>query len=415
MSSERITAAELERSKRARIIAKNWLEAESTRLKLAGLDPELEGDGTPGVQMRPSKFGRPSALERVKEARLSGLEIKEFSRGLGDESSSSKSSSHVSPGDIAASKGRIIESLAKAGKSPSEIQEYLEKISPQLDVFALTSDPAVQAVLFSKVMGNSGAQSLGLKDVVETIRLVNDMKGPQQQNVTELVAAMGSMFQSGVQAASKNNGDPMAAFNSAVQFITPIMDRQTETVKASFENQLSMLRTELQSKDPSTFFDKMKSFAETMGWHPGGSEDIEVLQRRLDIADRDNQRTFEWNKMRYETDMKMREEAAKDKRQAALLNGVIGTAKEAFQSPVIRELGKNVGSKLGVRENPLAKAQTAAAQNQLANPTDVPYQFQCPKCGTINQFSSKELTLIQEKGGKWVCPKCASPYELGKL
>src|SRR5437773_2452870 len=88
-SGERIAAAELERSKRARTIARNWLEAEETRLKLAGLDPAIEGDGVPGVQMRPSKYGRPSALERVKEARISGLEIKEFSKGLGDESESS--------------------------------------------------------------------------------------------------------------------------------------------------------------------------------------------------------------------------------------------------------------------------------------------------------------------------------------
>src|SRR5437899_13075769 len=95
-SSERITAAELERSKRARTIARNWLEAEETRMRLQGLDPATEGDGTPGVQMRPSKFGRPSPLDRVREARVSGLEIREFEKGLGEGGNGSGSTPKVS-------------------------------------------------------------------------------------------------------------------------------------------------------------------------------------------------------------------------------------------------------------------------------------------------------------------------------
>src|SRR5439155_18838101 len=103
MSSERVTEAELARSRKARTIARNWLEAEETRMKLAGLDPAIEGDGTPGVQMRPSKFGRPSPLERVREARVSGLEIREFEQGLTGGNNSSK----TQPTDIAGAKSRI--------------------------------------------------------------------------------------------------------------------------------------------------------------------------------------------------------------------------------------------------------------------------------------------------------------------
>src|SRR6266571_4902669 len=104
-SSERITAAELERSKRARTIAKNWLEAEYTRLQLAGLDPALENDGNPGAQMRPSR--RLSPLDRIKEARISGLEIKEFSKGLGDETSTSKPA-QINPATLVEQKSLII-------------------------------------------------------------------------------------------------------------------------------------------------------------------------------------------------------------------------------------------------------------------------------------------------------------------
>src|SRR5713101_7445747 len=117
--SERVTAAELERSRRARSIAKNWLESEEMRAKLAGLDPALEGDGAPGVQMRPSKFGRPSPLERVREAHVSGLEIREFQKGLegSAKSDSNNSKLQIGPSDIAGAKARIVEALAKAGKS----------------------------------------------------------------------------------------------------------------------------------------------------------------------------------------------------------------------------------------------------------------------------------------------------------
>jgi len=113
--------------------------------------------------------------------------------------------------------------------------------------------------------------------------------------------------------------------------------------------------------------------------------------------------------------MEDKRELNKQRAQADLLNNVLGTAQKALESPVVRELGRNVGSKLGVKENPLTKAQTTAAQAELANPTETPYSFRCPQCSTNHSFSAKQLTLIKEAGGKWVCPKCASPYELGKL
>ena len=88
-SSERITEAELARSRKARDIAKNWLLAETTRLELAGLDPAI-GEATTATQMRPSKFGRPSPLDRVREARVSGMEVRSFEQGLAGEINQSK-------------------------------------------------------------------------------------------------------------------------------------------------------------------------------------------------------------------------------------------------------------------------------------------------------------------------------------
>src|SRR5947209_18230832 len=114
-TSEKITAAELERSRRARSIAKNWLESEEMRLKLSGLDPALEGDGTPGVQMRPSKFGRPSPLDRVREARVSGLEIREFEKGLGEGGNGTSPNSkpvQLDPNTVIQAKATIVNALA---------------------------------------------------------------------------------------------------------------------------------------------------------------------------------------------------------------------------------------------------------------------------------------------------------------
>src|SRR5438552_5468716 len=95
MSSERITSAELERSRRAREIARNWLQAEETRAKLSGLDPEL-GDEASGGLTRPGKSGR-SPLDRVRDAHVSGLELREFQKGLDDRYNTAKSSSQVTP------------------------------------------------------------------------------------------------------------------------------------------------------------------------------------------------------------------------------------------------------------------------------------------------------------------------------
>src|SRR5437016_1147028 len=159
MSSERVTEAELARSRKARTIAKNWLEAEETRMKLAGLDPALEGDGTPGVQMRPSKFGRPSPLDRVREARISGMEVAHFEKGLSGSEGVGQQKPQVNPTALVQQKAEIIKALAP-NNTPEQIAQYLERVSPFLDSAMLAgSDPLAQSLLYSKIMSGGGQQT----------------------------------------------------------------------------------------------------------------------------------------------------------------------------------------------------------------------------------------------------------------
>jgi hypothetical protein len=165
-SSERITAAELERSKRARTIARNWLEAEETRMKLAGLDPAVEGEGAPGVQMRPSKFGRPSALERVKEARISGMEVAHFEKGLSDGSAPSRPQ-----GNQSTLKSDILKAVIASGRTSEESAKLMEQLSPYL-----VDDPA--AALLVARLGNGG-EKLGFKEMLGIVQLTRNMQNTQ--------------------------------------------------------------------------------------------------------------------------------------------------------------------------------------------------------------------------------------------
>src|SRR2546425_5303073 len=112
--------------------------------------------------------------------------------------------------------------------------------------------------------------------------------------------------------------------------------------------------------------------------------------------------------------MATRSESHKNKQQENLLKGVTSTIEKLVESPVLQQLGKNVGNKMGMPANPLAEAKTAAAQNQLSNPLETPYAFTCNKCRTSHTFSARDLSLISERGGMWMCPSknCAETYKL---
>ena len=399
-SGERITAAELERSKRARTIARNWLEAESTRLKLAGLDPELDGDGTPGVQMRPSKFGRPSPLDRVREARVSGLEIREFEKGLSGENNPSK----TQPSDIAGAKSRIVEALIRAGKTSDQIQEYMDRISPAIDVYGLSNDPAVQSILFSKIMGTGGTQQLGLKDVVETIKMVSDMRGsPQsaQTDVAQVIQALGTFMSA---MAKQNQGsDPAATFAAGMAAIQPTYAAMNESTKQALQGQIDLLRA--QNQNPAQYLSELRETASVLGWGPREAEPPEISLFKLKSQDARESRLME-----------MRREDARDKRQSEFVKGITTTLQRAFESPILKEFGKNVGRSIGADRNPVVQAASqapaAAAQAQLQNPMEEKFSLTCSTCKRTSYFSRSDLLKIEQSAnGKWVC-SCGAAYGL---
>src|SRR2546425_88577 len=239
-SSERVTEAELARSKKAASIARNWLLAEETKMKLAGLDPELEGDGTPGA-FRP-KSGRSSALARIKEARVSGLEIREFSKGLGEESSSSSRPVQVNPSTLVEQRSLIIRSLVAAGRTPEQIEAYMLKVGPFLDVVATAGgDPAAQSILYSRLMNGGPQQSLTVKDVAEVITMLNQAKQSQpQSDPSNMAAAMATALKAGVDAAKNNSGnnDPAATFAAGMAAIQPTYQAMNESTKQALQGQI---------------------------------------------------------------------------------------------------------------------------------------------------------------------------------
>jgi hypothetical protein len=390
-NSERITSAELERSRKARTIAANWLQAEETRLKLAGLDPAIEGDG---VQPRAGKYGRPSALDRIKEARVSGLEIQQFSKGLGEEASASKSV-QVNPSTLLEQRGLIIRSLVAAGRTPEQIESYLLKVAPFLDVVATAgADPMTQSLLYSRLMSGNGQQSLGVKDVIEVIGMVNQMKGTQQpqSDTASIIAALGSFL-----AATKNNN------GSDVTTISSLYQEMNKQAQSSFDRHLELIKERL--ADQPSFEEQLSHIMALQKTLGVGKESEAVSLKRMDLE------TARWSKQQ-EIDADMR----KSKSQNEMIKTISGNLSKVLESPIVSELGKNVGRKIPGVSN-VMDARTSAAQQTVKNaedPTRVPWGFTCAKCKTPFTFTAMELTKIGEAGGRWVCPTlgCAEIYEL---
>jgi len=397
---ERITAAELERSKRARTIARNWLEAEETRARLSNLDPTIEGIGNPGVQMRPSKFGRPSALERVKEARISGLEVAHFEKGLNGGGATGQQKPQVNPMALVQYKAEIIKALAP-NHTPEQIETYLEKLSPFLDAAMLVgSDPIAQSLLYSKIMG-SNQPELRTKDIIELITTVNQLRGSQQQPQTDVAGvanAMTNALKTGAELVKSNNNGGVDQM-SMISMLNETHKNTLEMQQRHFEQM-----RELQQSQP-TLVDSLKSYRELQGLIGTAPDRPEVAMKKLDLQAATEQREHEY-----------RLESAKEKRQTELIKGITGGLSRALESPVVKELGKSVGKKIGVNDNPLSTAQTRTAQEQvkyLENPLAAERIFDCPKCHRKSFFSTKDLVAIAENNqGRWLCPGCSEAYQL---
>ena len=401
----RATDTELAKSQRAKEISRNWLEARENQAALERLDTGLGEDTVEG--RRATYSNKRTLLSRIQEARLSGMEVAAFERGLGGNSSKP---AIVDPRTVIDHKAKIAANLAAMKIPPEQARQYMEAVSPFLDSSAFADDPWAQRYMLEKFQqGHSPTRD----SILEAVRLGMDMRGshPQQNlDVGQLMKGMSDMFRAGIEV-SKGNGsnDPVATLNA----IFPLVEKMNEGQRLVFENQLNTLREELRGRDPAEFVDTMKRYADLFGW-TRQSESEEVQLHRLQASEQQSQRAFELEKEKWRAQWDARIEDGKSKRQEALLKTISGNLSKVLESPVARQLGREVGSKLKV-ENPIEKAKTAAAKEILATPMSEQFGLTCHKCKSPHVFTRRDLLSIESHGGKWVCDGTVDGQTCGEV
>jgi len=396
ISAEKLARAEAEKrywkEKRDALILRNEYETQTPEM-FQGLDKRL------GV-------GKPTPLDRAAEAHTRGIELNMFQRGLNGgepQTASPAKSTQLDPNVVVEAKATIVKALAP-NHTPEQIASYLEKISPFLDTAMLAgSDPLAQSLLYAKVMSSNQQQPLGLKDVIELVSIINQAKSQQSQTAdpASVMNAAGNLFRTGVETArGRNDGIDMS---QVLQMQQQSHDRMIQAQQEHFKE----IR-ELQQSQP-TLVDSLRQYRDLQGLVGTAPDRPEVAMKRLDPQAASEQRDHEW-----------RLEAAKSKGQAEMIKNITGGLSRALENPVVRELGRSVGSKIGVTDNPLAEAQTKAAQQQiknLADPLKAVYGFTCGKCRQSKTFSELRMSEIKEAGGRWMCDSagCGEVYSLGDL
>src|SRR5437016_862489 len=189
-------------------ISKQFWKSRFTRLK-----NELE-ENNPSM-VKPSAGAK--AFQPIQDAAVAGASTRAFLTAFQGDTAPSNVQK-VSPGEIAASRQRTIEALVKAGKSDTEIQTFLEKTSGYVDALAMAgSDPMMTTLLFNRVM-TGGNQQLTMKDMIDTIRLAQDLRGPDvRQHQGEMAQVIQALAQ-----YNRGSSDPAQAFNNAANLIGPL-------------------------------------------------------------------------------------------------------------------------------------------------------------------------------------------------
>ena len=305
--------------------------------------------------------------------------------------------------DPAGAKARIIETLIRQGKDAGYIEDVLNRVSPYLDIFGLTNDSAVQSILLSRLMnGSSGQNSFGLRDLVESIKLVENLRGsPQQpQDPATLMTATTSAIRTGAELAkSNNNGLDM----------TQILQMQQQSTDKLLQLQDKHHSQILELQQPRSLREQLTDIREmqdTLG-KIAGKETPEIQMKRLDLLAQREQREFERSI-----------EAGKEKRQSELIRGIGGAVGKALESPILREAGRKMAETVpGVAKvaGTVTQVQSSAARSTLDQPLEEVFSFKCGQCGTDHRFSRKALTLIESSPSRlWACPRCGASYALGQ-
>jgi len=141
-------------------------QAQHLRAQLEEANPTMKPTG--GTGAKPWKA--------VEDAAVAGASSRAFLTAFGNTGNETSITPKVSPSEVAAAKGRIIEAMVQAGRDTRYIEDAMQKISPHLDIFALSTDPAVQSVLLQRIMNNNSGQNFGMRDLIDAMKLVEDLR-----------------------------------------------------------------------------------------------------------------------------------------------------------------------------------------------------------------------------------------------
>src|SRR4029077_7803545 len=349
---------------------------------------------------KPIGLGKPSPLDRATEAHLKGTELRLFERGLNGDDEHPPSKPKESSSSL---KADLLKAVVGSSGTPEDKEKLVQMLTPYL---LAIEDPA-SAMLVANRIGSG--EKTTMKDAVELIAVLNSVRGsqPQQSDIGQLASAMTSMLKAGIELSQKNN-------EANIDPVT-ILSQQNEIVKSAYEGQLALAREQLKNKDPEAELERIAKYREIFGW--GESEDPDLAKQRLLMADQQSQRAFDLERERWRAEFDTRAEARKARSQVELVQTITGTASKLFESPVVKELGRNVGQRL--EKTPVGKviaktsdARVVAAQAEIRNPSTAKYGFKCPKCNRELQLGQQELDTIRDKqNGKWVC-SCGEGYRL---
>jgi len=377
-------------------ISKQFWKSRFTRLK-----NEIE-ENNPSM-VKPSAGAK--AFQPIQDAAVAGASTRAFLTAFqGDNVSSGVQK--VSPGEVAASRQRTIEALVKAGKSDDEIQSFLEKTSGYVDALAMAgNDSTMATLLFNRVM-TGGNQQLTMKDMIETIRLAQDLRGPNagqhQSEMAEVIKALAQF--------NKGGSDPAQAFNNAASLLGPLYQQMNTANRESFDRYLGLLHEQMDRQSSNNPLDLLRQVKETqdiLGKITGKESEAIALKR------------MEFEHDRFKANQEAELEKRKQAGQQELIKTITGNLGKVLESPIVKKVGENLGETLG-RTSPTAAGvvrAVARAPEQAANaelqtpPTHVRYQYTCQKCNTPHSFTALEISEIEDRNGKWTCPICGFVYQ----
>jgi len=386
LSDPRITPTKLAEADAKKKYYKDLSEAEEYR---RSIEPTL----TEAVSQRGKNMSRPSPIDRLEEARLRGAEWRMWETGY---SGDAPSKTQMRQSWTTAQAVDYAKYLASLGKNEDEIQRHIAKLGSTLDIAASDQyrNPFFQTGLMARTAESD--HPFGVRDFVESVQMINTLQKPTQNgsDTAAIIAALGSFI-----SATKGNSSDLTTIQGLYQ-------QMSQQQQACFDKHLELSRDRM-SEQPS-FQDQLAQIVQvqsTLG-KLSGRETEAVQTRRLEL-----------DHEKWKASLDAESEKRKSQGQMEMVKQLTGGLSRALENPVIRELGKSVGSKIGVRENPLENAKVAAAQQQvkqLSNPLEATYGFSCQRCKQPKTFSELQMARIKEADGKWMCDTagCGEVYSL---